>query len=249
MPCPDYLYNATSGKAVTTDTWLDNSGIEGDWSDERMVAQSDIFYREGHPTSDDFDNKQPLVPEYYYDCERPRSSWEPCGPPCRHHSPPLPPSCWEHLHTLPPPSRDSCEPHNIGGYATGHGSFPPSHMPAVSSLDRVFAANLTLPTMLTNHSLHVHIAKRKLHLPVPGHPKDIYFSYLAVNHQKVAFADGVARNGAVHVIHRVLNPRPHPHHPHKTKVANEADDETYDDNDDDGWDDWEDWLPQWAAEN
>jgi hypothetical protein len=113
----------------------------------------------------------------------------------------------------------------------------------------VFSANVTLPTLLANHSLHVHVAKVKHRLPIPGHKKDIYTTKLFVNHQSVAVSDVVSRNGAVHVINKILNPRPRhhlrPHKPEKDKTGYEF----VDHDEDDEWKDWEDWLPQWAAEN
>jgi len=172
------------------------------------------------------------------------------------HSPPHGPEHHDdyelHLHAPPhppPPPRGLRGSYDICGCAPDQRDRTPgprSHKYLMSRPDRVFAANLTLPTLLANHSLHVHIAKYKLHLPIPGHARDIYFSNLVVNRQRVAFADVVARNGAVHILSRVLNPRPH--HPHKPEVINSSNG-IYDEDDDDGWEDWEDWLPQWAAEN
>ena len=109
----------------------------------------------------------------------------------------------------------------------------------------VFSAKLTVPTLLTNHSLHVHVTKDRHRIPIPGHKKDIYITKLFVNHQIVVVADVVSRNGAVHVINKVLNPRPPHHRPHKPESGFDFAPRE----DDDGWEDWEDWLPQWAAEN
>lgn len=116
---------------------------------------------------------------------------------------------------------------------------PPASQGTQGLYDRhEFSANVTLPTLLMNHSLHVHITKKKYSIPIPGHKKDIYVTKLFVNHQSVAVSDVISRNGAVHIIDKVLNPRPFHHRPHKPEIDEDADD----------WEDWEDWLPQWAEE-
>lgn len=68
-----------------------------------------------------------------------------------------------------------------------------------------------------------------------------------MNRQSVVVSDVVARNGAVHIINKVLNPRPPHHHPGKPK-DNEVSEEIMDHNGND-WEDWEDWLLQWAEQN
>lgn len=263
--CLDYIHNATSSKTVTTDV-CDNSGIESELSDDNLfvhdVDEFDCFgilCHEGRLTPSDFcSHSQPQGLEHHGNFERhlyappPPLRREPCGSPHECHSPPPPPpSCKENPHHPPPPiPRGPHGLHSIGGCAPGQGDHSPFlllHQSFISRPERVFAVNLTLPTLLTNHSLHIHIAKYKLHLPIPGHPKDIYSSDIVVNHQRVAFADVVARNGAVHVINSVLNPRPHHHHPHKPE--GNGGNEIYDEDENDSWNDWEDWLPRWAAEN
>jgi len=153
---------------------------------------------------------------------------------------PPPPPSREHPHYPPPP------PHH--GPCKERSSLP--HLPSLPH-KRVFSANVTLPTLLTNHSLHVHVEKVKHRLPIPGHKRDIYITKLFVNHQSIAISDVPSRNGAVHIINNVLNPRPRHHRPHKPK-QNEGDHDFDDEEDKDeweDWEDWEDWLPQWAEEN
>ncbi|KAK7693118.1 hypothetical protein QCA50_002684 [Cerrena zonata] len=89
----------------------------------------------------------------------------------------------------------------------------PHHHPEI-----VYSLNLTLPTLLTNHSLYVNVVQfeHKAHLP---HQKPTYFTKVVAHGVPVSFADGVVRNGAIHLIDSVLNPRKanddHPHdHPH-----------------------------------
>jgi hypothetical protein len=112
----------------------------------------------------------------------------------------------------------------------------------------VFSANVTLPTLLPNHWLHVHVEKVKHRLPIPGHKKDIYTTKLFVNHQSIAVSDVPSRNGAVHIINKVLNPRRRHHRPHKPE-QNKAGHDFVDQGDNNEWKDWEDWLLQWAEEN
>ncbi|KAH7906233.1 hypothetical protein BJ138DRAFT_1223351 [Hygrophoropsis aurantiaca] len=114
--------------------------------------------------------------------------------------------------------------------------------------DPVYSYNASLPTLLEDHSLHVEVLRFKSKLPIPGPPR--YFTVLRVNGEEVGPFDIPARNGALHVISKLLDPRPpkdrdghhdgHKHHGSHTKgyIQHVAD-----------WEDWEDWLPQWAAEN
>lgn len=156
----------------------------------------------------------------------------------------------EEVERLPPPRpvgppRGSRGPYG-GGRRPREGDHHTPCKERASLRKPVFSANVTLPTLLTNHSLHVHVEKVKHRLPIPGHKKDIYTTKLFVNHQSVAVPDVVSRNGAVHIINKVLDPRPRHHHRLQKDdkggpgVTNQEDNV---------WEDWEDWLPQWAAEN
>lgn len=158
------------------------------------------------------------------------------GPPCRPegcHQPPCPSNgCWCNnaiSHPLPRgryplPGNDNCLP------------FPET--------SPVYALNLTLPTLLTNHSLHVQIARFKHTIPIPGpHKPENYVTRFLANGQRVALPDLVGRNGAIHIIDRVLNPRgPRPPHPHEEKWVEWV-------NTPDEWEGWEEWLPKWALES
>lgn len=122
----------------------------------------------------------------------------------------------------------------------------------------VYAINITLPTALTNSSLSVQVVKYVLKVPIPGHGHKTvqHWTRVVVNGQSVSFSDGVASNGAVHVIGKLLNPRARhpgsPHRPHKLRHA--VEDEVLEGKGsvveavDEDWEDWEDWLPQWAEE-
>jgi len=101
------------------------------------------------------------------------------------------------------------------------------------------------PTALTNYSLPVHIKKSVPTLPVPG-LANFEFSVLGHVVEQGRF-DFVARNGAIHLTRKVLNPlktkQGHGGKRHAQAALGEEGE------DDDGWEDWEDWLPQWADEN
>lgn len=105
----------------------------------------------------------------------------------------------------------------------------------------VYEYNATLPTLLQDHYLRVHIARYKSGFPVPGFPR--YFTSFRVNGHHVGPFDIPARNGALHVLSTILDPRKGRDHHHDG-----GDGETEDDNEA-AWEDWEEWLPQWAMEN
>ena len=101
----------------------------------------------------------------------------------------------------------------------------------------MYSANATLPTLLANHTLSVHVAQFRSVLP---HRQ--YTTALFVNGQWVAAADVPARNGAVHVVRRLLRPaRPPP-------PPGPEGEEVYAAQAEHSWEDWEDWLLQWAEE-
>lgn len=99
----------------------------------------------------------------------------------------------------------------------------------------VYEYNATLPTLLPEHHLRVHVARYKSNLPVPGHSR--YFTNFKVNGRHVGPFDIPARNGALHVLSTILDPRRGRHH-HADNGDNAA-----------AWEDWEEWLPRWAMEN
>ncbi|KAH7889862.1 FAS1 domain-containing protein [Phlebopus sp. FC_14] len=106
----------------------------------------------------------------------------------------------------------------------------------------VYEYNITLPTLLENHTLHVHVARYKSKIPVPGPAR--FFTRFKVNGREVGSFDIPARNGALHVIGILLNPRKR-YHRHDGHDDHHEHSKGYDDS----WNDWEEWLPQWAMEN
>lgn len=111
-------------------------------------------------------------------------------------------------------------------------------VPADPSGKPLYAYNLTLPTLLENYSLDVHVARYKAKIPLPGPAR--YFTRFMVNGRNVGPYDIPARNGALHIITNLLDPRghhkDHKHHGHES-------------GDVDQWEDWEEWLPQWAVQD
>lgn len=106
--------------------------------------------------------------------------------------------------------------------------------------DPIYAYNLTLPTLLENHTLHVQVARYKAKIPLPGPAR--YFTRFLVNGRNVGPYDIPARNGALHVITTLLDPRGHGHH----KGHHNGHHKHHDESGELDWEDWEEWLPQWA---
>ncbi|GJE97068.1 FAS1 domain-containing protein [Phanerochaete sordida] len=139
--------------------------------------------------------------------------------------PPPPHGPHPHPHPPPPPPPPEHAPH-------------PPHLPTPKP---VWHVNGTLPTLLANHTLAVHVAQFHTVLP---HKR--YATVLAVNGHVAVRADVPARNGAVHVVSRLISPRKHDKHHDADFVFSEEEAVAQNDKD---WEEWEEWLPQWAAED
>lgn len=107
----------------------------------------------------------------------------------------------------------------------------------------VYEYDITVPTLLANHTLDVHVTRYKSKLPIPGPPH--FFTKFKVNGRAIVPLDVPARNGALHVLNTLLNPCHRRHHRHHRDHEDRGDGETLDTS----WDDWEEWLPQWAMED
>jgi hypothetical protein len=142
----------------------------------------------------------------------------------------------------PPPPHAGIKPVCENDFKIYRSSFKdrPRHSPFPHPKP-VYSANLTLPTLLEDHSLHVHVAQFHSILP---HRR--YTTVVFVNGQWVPAPDVPARNGAVHVVNRLIRPWGKGKHGHGHAEEEPWNDETSDDGE---WDDWEEWLPQWAAED
>lgn len=147
--------------------------------------------------------------------------------------PPMPPVVgWPHLHPHPPPPPRG--PHG-----------PPRHGPIFKP---IYTVNTTLPTLLANHTVNVHVAQFHSILPHG------YVTKVFVNGQWVVAPDVPTRNGAVHVVKRLIKPRGHGKHGNGHQVGGDEQQQwvsmfTEDPDLDHEWDDWEEWLPQWANED
>ncbi|KJE05777.1 hypothetical protein I311_00503 [Cryptococcus gattii NT-10] len=101
--------------------------------------------------------------------------------------------------------------------------------------DPSFHKEFKIETGLPNATLTIEIDKTKL-FPVEGAVK----TRIKVNGQTVQIIDVPSRNGAFHVISKLLIP-PHKHHHHHRHDDKEL-------SGDNSWENWEQWLPQWANE-
>ncbi|OCF39311.1 hypothetical protein I317_06893 [Kwoniella heveanensis CBS 569] len=98
--------------------------------------------------------------------------------------------------------------------------------------DPSFHKEFEISPALPNSTLKIEIDKSKF-LPVEGAVK----TTIKVNGEQVEVIDVPARNGATHVIGKLLVP---PHHHH--------DDDGHDLSGEDTWENWEQWLPAWAEQ-
>ncbi|KAG2061322.1 FAS1 domain-containing protein [Suillus hirtellus] len=104
----------------------------------------------------------------------------------------------------------------------------------------LYAYNLTLPTLLENYFLNVQVARYKAKIPLPGPAR--YFTRFVVNGHDVGPYDIPARNGALHVVTNLLDPRDHHKGDHKYRGHEHGSLDV-------DWEDWEEWLPQWAMQD
>lgn len=125
--------------------------------------------------------------------------------------------------------------------------------------------NLTLVTLLPDHTLDTVITREKVTFPEEinrkhkhkhkhkKHPEyHLVNTKVIVNKQPATVIDIVAFNGAIHTVDRLLDPR-------HCRCGDTSVTPTYDDpvvpwddsNDDYGdgdiWDEWEEWLPDWIG--
>lgn len=89
---------------------------------------------------------------------------------------------------------------------------------------------ITLPTLLRDHPVTIHIMSNRL-LPIV---REVTWYKMEVQKKSVEILDWVARNGVVQILGEVLNPLPG-----RKKSPEEGADE---------WDGWEDWLVKWGED-
>ena len=106
---------------------------------------------------------------------------------------------------------------------------------------------MTAPTLLANHSLDVHVVQFAHKLPFPG--KHAHYETVAFVHGvKVGLADVPLRNGALHVIPKLLNPFKKPSGPPHPPEGEEPKGPFVVEVEEDEWVGWQEWLPRWAAQ-
>ncbi|TYJ51766.1 hypothetical protein B9479_007638 [Cryptococcus floricola] len=101
--------------------------------------------------------------------------------------------------------------------------------------DPSFHKQFKIHTGLPNATVEVEIEKVKV-LPIEGATK----TTIKVNGEQVEVIDVPARNGAVHVLSKLLVP-PHEHHGHHGHHDHDQDLSAGD-----SWENWEEWFPQWV---
>lgn len=101
----------------------------------------------------------------------------------------------------------------------------------------ISSVNLTLPSLLENHTHHVQIARYNVSRPFhgPGQSAHIIANKISINGRRIPVTDIVGMNGALHVTNHLLDPRPWSG---IERCANQ-----------DHWADWEEWLPSWVDED
>ncbi|KAI8998915.1 FAS1 domain-containing protein [Trametes punicea] len=173
------------------------------------------------------------------------------------HGPFFPPYAppFEHGPQLPPFSPHPPPPPYPGPF--GHGPHSPPHYPAERPHHGfphpkiVYIRNTTVPTLLANHSVEVVAVQFEDPIHVPGTHKSYHTGTFA-HGSLVRVSDVPARNGALHVVDRLLNPRRKLHYRpyHFTATEEGQDFKAFFDQEDpeDEWEGWEEWLPRWADE-
>lgn len=110
-------------------------------------------------------------------------------------------------------------------------------------MEPIFSVDIDLDSLLVNHTVHAHVAQKKINVPFPVKRPYIVDTKIRVNGNLVVGPDIVGLNGAIHVINKLLNPRDH-HHGHNRRTNYSKDCSGSND-----WEDWETWLIDWAAED
>ena len=104
----------------------------------------------------------------------------------------------------------------------------PLHLPRHAK--PIYSTNITLASLLANHTLDVRIAQFHSILPYRN-----FVTTISVNGQSVLVPDIPANNGALHVIDQLIKPKRNDHNRHPASQY-------------ENWENWEEWLPQWASE-
>ncbi len=98
--------------------------------------------------------------------------------------------------------------------------------------------------------MHVKVIQVGIKGPRPKKTSFVgYHTIVIAQGQPVAVPDIAARNGAIHVITKLLNPfkKPGDHHEHEEE-GDELKFLPFAEEEEDDWAGWEEWLPLWAEE-
>ncbi|KAH8096833.1 FAS1 domain-containing protein [Cristinia sonorae] len=114
-----------------------------------------------------------------------------------------------------------------------------NRVPLSSYAVQLNSHTLDLPTLLSQETLQMEIVQYKRSSPIPPY-QTLYFRTMAVQNVTVATRDIPARDGVVHVVDRVLNPR--------GRRIEESDKGFQAAMDDGEWEGWEEWLVKWAED-
>lgn len=105
--------------------------------------------------------------------------------------------------------------------------------------------------------MNVHVVQFAHTIPIPGHARTFYQTVTFAHGTRVALSDIPTRNGVLHVVDKIFNPRHKGEHPHNVPSAPKEGEEAPRFSDfaardaedpEDEWAGWEEWLPLWADE-
>lgn len=105
------------------------------------------------------------------------------------------------------------------------------------------SVDLDLQSLLVNHTVHAHVAQKKINFPFPVKRPYIIDTKIYINQRLVIEPDIVGLNGAIHVVDKILDPRGHRngHHHHHDSFSKFSEEDNV-------WAGWENWLIEWAMQ-
>lgn len=217
----DYIYNSSSTDSISGPA----NSFEGskhlvDTGNTDIYSPSQCCDATWFCAVEDGDAQRQIVERG----SRPHYGWPICSPPSLRRGGDCEPQYWRVGDPLQP---------------TRPGLLSTITLPPIGRPKPISSINVSVPTLLEEHALQVHITKTSFSLPAPGPRKgEKIVTRVSVNGLHVGLPDLVGLNGAIHVIGRLLDPRKS-----SSNILGYEPDVSQ------GWEDWEDWLPQWADMN